>query len=222
MKPKLLDLFCGAGGCSVGYARAGFDVVGVDIKPQPNYPFAFYQKDALTFPDQLFANKLLEFDVIHASPPCQQYSDLRHRTGKEYPDIVADIRQRLIDSDIPYVIENVESAPLINSIILCGTMFPQLRVLRHRAFESSIAIKAPAHSNKHPLVYTKDKRKRHYGVLDEKTSFVQVTGGGNCSVRRAKQAMGINWDMTKEEVNEAIPPAYTEYIGIQLREQLGI
>lgn len=220
--PRLLDLFCGAGGAAMGYFRAGFTVIGVDVHPQPNYPFDFWQADALTFPWALMGEgRGWDFDVIHASPPCQQYSDLRHRTGKEYPDLVAATRELLIDAGTPYVIENVESAPLTDPVILCGTMFPALRVLRHRGFESCVKLTAPAHGN-HPLVFTHDKRKSHYGKLDQDKSFVQVTGGGNSTTKRAKQAMGVNWKMSKEEINEAIPPAYTEYIGIQLREQLGI
>jgi DNA (cytosine-5)-methyltransferase 1 len=205
-KPRLLDLFCGAGGAAMGYHRAGFEVVGVDIQPQPHYPFEFHQADALTFPSVMF-------DAIHASPPCQRYSDLAKRNGNAHthPDLVAPTRALLHSTYLPYVIENVEGAPLIDPVILCGTMFPGLRVLRHRGFETSFAFEAPTHG-RHPLVYTMDKRKSHYGQLDDRTAFVQVTGGGNCSVAAARDAMGIDW-MTKGELNEAIPPAYTEWIG---------
>ena len=207
---RLLDLFCGAGGASMGYHRAGFEVVGVDIRPQRNYPFTFVQADALEFP-------LDGFDAIHASPPCQRFSDLAKRNGNgaDWPDYIAPIRGRLIEWGGPWVIENVEGAPLINPIVLCGTMFPGLRVIRHRLFESNMEITVPPHP-RHPLVFTHDKRKAHYGRLDQNTSFVQVTGGGNCTVANARAAMGIPW-MTKDEINEAIPPAYTEFIGAQLR-----
>lgn len=207
--PKLLDLFCGAGGASVGYHRAGFTVVGVDINPQPNYPFRFIQADALTF-------NLKGFDVIHASPPCQRFSDLAKRNGNadDWPDLIAPIRKRLVSSGIPFIIENVEGAPLISPILLCGTMFPGLRVLRHRLFESSLSIVAPPHG-RHPLVFTHDKRKAHYGKLDQNSSFVQVTGGGNATVANKAAAMGIDW-MTGKELNESIPPAFTEFIGKQL------
>lgn len=206
-KPRLLDLFCKAGGSALGYYEAGFEVVGVDIEHQPNYPFVFHQADALTFP-------LDSFDVIHASPPCQGYSDLRHRSGKSYPKLIEPVRDRLIASGLPYVIENVEGAPLLRPVVLCGTMFSTLRVLRHRLFESNVMLSQPGHP-RHPLVYTLDKRKAHYGKLDQWTAYVQVTGGGNCSVHAARDAMDIDW-MTKAELNEAIPPAYTKFIGSQL------
>ncbi|MFZ2718553.1 MAG: hypothetical protein WAZ12_02040 [Candidatus Absconditicoccaceae bacterium] len=122
----------------------------------------------------------------------------------------------MVSLGIPYVIENVEGAPLLDPVALCGTMFRGLRVIRHRLFESNIGLTAPEHG-KHPLVFTHDKRKAHYGKLDQDVSFVQVTGGGNCTVANAKSAMGIDW-MNKAELNEAIPPAYTEFIGKQLIE----
>jgi DNA (cytosine-5)-methyltransferase 1 len=208
-KPRLLDLFCGAGGAGMGYHRAGFEVVGVDINPQPHYPFDFHQADAMTFP-------LDGFDAIHASPPCQAYCDLAKRNGNAdaWPRLIEPIRDRLAPGRVPYVIENVEGAPLLDPLVLCGTMFPGLRVLRHRLFESPVPMAPSAHP-RHPLVFTHDKRKAHYGQLDQDVSFVQVTGGGNCTVANARDAMGISW-MTKTEINEAIPPAYTEWIGTQL------
>lgn len=211
-KPRLLDLFCCAGGAGMGYARAGFEVVGVDIKPQPNYPFRFLQGD---FRD-LAPSHLDAFDAVHASPPCQRYSDLakRNANGHDHPDFIPETRAFLKASGLPYIIENVDGAPLIDPVVLCGTMFPALRVLRHRLFESNLPLTAPAHG-KHPLVYTCDRRKAHFGRLDQNTAFVQVTGGGNCSKANAADAMGIDW-MTKEELNQAIPPAFTEYLGRQL------
>lgn len=196
----------------MGYARAGFDVVGVDISPQPRYPFAFMQKDVMS----LEVDFLRSFDAIHASPPCQRYSDLakRNRNADQWPDLVEPVRELLRSSGKPYVIENVEGAPLIDAVLLCGTMFPKLRVIRHRLFESNVFLTAPAHG-KHPLVFTHDKRKAHYAKLSEWTSPVQVTGGGNCSKAAAADAMGIDW-MTKNELNEAIPPIFTEHLGRQL------
>ena len=209
-KPRLLDLFCGAGGAARGYQQAGFYVVGVDLNPQPRYAGdEFIQGDAMTFP-------LEGFDAIHASPPCQAYSDLQKQNKREYPDLIAPTRDRLIAAiGLPYVIENVEGAPLIDPITLCGTMFPGLRVLRHRKFESNVRLADPPEHPEHPLVYTLDKRKAHYGKLNQTTAFVMVNGGGNCSVAAARDAMGIDW-MTKGELNEAIPPAYTEHVGRQI------
>jgi len=120
----------------------------------------------------------------------------------------------LIRSGVPYVIENVDGAPLNNAVVLCGTMFPKLRVLRHRLFEANFEIVPPSHK-KHPKVHTFDRRKSHYGKTDEWKDFVQVTGGGNCTLAAARDAMGIDW-MTKNEINESIPPAYTEFIGHEL------
>jgi DNA (cytosine-5)-methyltransferase 1 len=215
-RKRLLDLFCCAGGAAVGYHRAGFDVVGVDIDPQPNYPFEFIQADALTLDDAF----LRSFDAIHASPPCQSYSDLakRNKNAHKWPRLVEPVREMLEDTGLPYIIENVEGAPLIDPVILCGTMFPELRVIRHRLFEANFPLSVPAHG-RHPLVFTHDKRKGHYGLLDQDTAFVQVTGGGNCSVANAKDAMGIDW-MTKNELNESIPPAYTEFLGRQLLQAI--
>lgn len=210
-RPRILDLFCCAGGAAVGYVRAGFDVVGVDILPQPRYPFAFIQGDA-TVAD--FSG----FDAIHASPPCQRHTDLARQNKRDYPCFIAPIRERLKNSGLPYVIENVEGAPLLDPVMLCGTMFSGLRVIRHRLFETNWPLETPDHG-KHPLVYTMDKRKSHYGKLSEWSSPVQVTGGGNCSKAAAADAMGIDW-MHKTKMNEAIPPIYTEFIGRQLLEQV--
>lgn len=215
-RPRLLDLYAGAGGAARGYQEAGFYVVGVDIEDQPNYAGdEFIRMDALSISWLDF----LGFDLIHASTPCQRYSDLAHRNGNghEHPDLIGPTRELLEASGRPWVIENVEGAPLRDPVMLCGTMFPGLRVLRHRLFEASFPLDRPAHP-KHPLVFTYDKRKAHYGRLDQDTSFVQVTGGGNCTVENARDAMGIDW-MTKAELNEAIPPAYTKFIGEQFLAQ---
>lgn len=211
-KPRLLDLFCCAGGAGTGYSKAGFDVVGVDIKPQRNYPFPFIQTDALNLDPKFIST----FDAIHASPPCQSYSDLAKRNGNAdaWPRLIDPIRDVLVRSGLPYIIENVEGAPLRNPIVLCGTMFKGLRVLRHRLFEANFPILTPKHGI-HPKVHTFDKRKSHYGKTDDMRDFVQVTGGGNCTIAAARDAMGIDW-MTKNELNEAIPPAYTRFIGKQL------
>ena len=211
-KPRILDLFCCAGGAAVGYSRAGFDVTGVDIAPQPRFPFKFIQADVLHLNQEFLAS----FDAIHASPPCQHYSDLakRNRNADDWPDLVGPVRDILTTSDRPWVIENVEGAPLMNPVVLCGTMFANLRVIRHRLFETSFAIEQPLHipHAHHPRCHTFDKRKKHFGKTCEWTDYVSVNGGGNCSIAAARDAMGIDW-MTKKEINEAIPPDYTEYIG---------
>ena len=213
---RLLDLFCCAGGSAMGYRRAGFLITGVDIKPQPRYPFRFVQADFFDLDHEWIA----EFDAIHASPPCQGYSDLKARNkGKTYPMLIEPVRAALQRTGKPYVIENVCGAPLQDYVVLCGTMFPGLRVLRHRLFESNFTITVPPHG-RHPLVHTLDKRKRHYGKTDEWVDFVSVNGGGNCSVAAAKDAMGIDW-MIKKELNESIPPAYTKHVGRNLVDTAG-
>ena len=211
-KPRLLDLFCCAGGAAAGYVRAGFEVVGVDIDPQPNFPFEFIQADALKLDEKFMAS----FDAIHASPPCQSYSDLAKRNGNGHmwPRLIEPVREMLIRTGKPYVMENVEGAPMLNPTVLCGTMFKGLRVLRHRLFESNFLIIAPPHG-KHPICHTFDKRKSQFGKTNDMIDFVSVNGGGNCSIAAARDAMGIDW-MNKGELNESIPPAYTKLIGTQL------
>jgi DNA (cytosine-5)-methyltransferase 1 len=207
VRPRLLDLFCGAGGCSVGYNRAGFDVVGVDIQPQPNYPYEFHQADALTFP-------LSGFDAIHASPPCQAYSTVSGRALKgkprRYPDLIAPVRDRLAATGAPYVIENVVGAPLRDAAQLCGSAFG-LDLHRHRRFESNAAILSTpcSHHWQEPRYRSLDSRRA--GKL---ATVVGVHGHLNYSgeLELRERAMGIDW-MTHGELVEAIPPAYTEHIG---------
>lgn len=215
-RPRLLDLFCCAGGAGLGYSRAGFEVVGVDIARQPNYPLTFVQADAMTLDPEFVAT----FDAVHASPPCQSYSDLAKRNGNadEWPRLIEPVREMLIRFGLPYIIENVDGAPLRNPAVLCGTMFKGLRVLRHRLFETNFPVLVPPHG-RHPKCHTMDKRKAHYGKTDDMRDFVSVNGGGNCSVAAARDAMGIDW-MNKNELNEAIPPIYTQFLGEQLLAQL--
>lgn len=207
-KPRLLDLFAGAGGAAIGYHRAGFDVVGVDIDPQPNYPFEFHQADAMTFP-------LDGFDAIHASPPCQAYTAYRRRgggVGNGYPDLIDDIRHRLIRALVPWVIENVPGAPLHNPIQLCGSNFG-LDVRRHRLFESHLMLMAPPcnHGRQTPRFPPATNR-------TNPRSTVEI-GVWRIPLAVQQQAMGIDW-MTLEELTEAIPPAYTQWIGEQLLAHL--
>ena len=217
-RPRLLDLFCCAGGSAKGYHEAGFDVTGVDLAEQPNYRFDFICADALKLDPKFLSG----FDAIHASPPCQAYSVTARRTGRgdEWPTLIGPVREMLSATGLPYVIENVVGAPLEDPIMLCGTMFPGLRVIRHRLFETNFDITPPEHRHaEHPLCHTLDKRKPHYGKTDEWINFVQVNGGGNCSADAARDAMGIDW-MTKRELNEAIPPAYTRFVGKALMERI--
>lgn len=210
-RPLLLDLYCGAGGAAVGYHRAGFDVLGVDCDPQPNYPFPFLQADALQF---LTTPAVKAFDAIHASPPCQHYTPLGAlHPDKVYPDLVAATRAGLDALRLPYVIENVMAAPLLKdrAITLCGGMFG-LRTYRHRRFESNRLLMQPAHPPH--VIRTATKRRRE---LWNQGWHVSITGDVGTYV--GPEAMGIDW-MTGNELCQAIPPAYTEYIGGQLLEHL--
>jgi len=209
-RPRILDLCCGVGGSAWGYHLAGFDVLGVDVEKQKRYPFEFVHMDAFEFMDKVFDPS--EFDAIHASPPCQAYADEAHRYRTSHPDLIAPMREVLSQTDLPWVIENVDTAPLRNPMMLCGTMFPGVRVIRHRMFESSFYMEGPPHPRgPHPPVFSYDKR-RDRSHLNEWDDYVTVTGGGNCGIDAARDAMGIRW-ATVRELNQAIPPAYTEYVG---------
>ncbi|MFM9943420.1 MAG: DNA cytosine methyltransferase [Hyphomicrobiaceae bacterium] len=198
--PRALDLFCCAGGAGEGLRRAGFDVVGVDIDPQPRYPFEFHNADAMTFP-------LDGFDFIWASPPCQQFSALATREDLSgYPDLVDPIRQRLLLSGVPWVIENVPGAPLRKDLMLCGGMFG-LRSYRHRHFECSFPIRQPEHPKHLVRVNRRGENRREHWANG---GFITITG--DVGVYCGPEAMGIDW-MSGNELSEAIPPAYAEYIG---------
>lgn len=202
-RPRLLDLFCGAGGCAVGYHRAGFDVVGVDAKPQPRYPFEFHQGDAFEF---LEAHGH-EFDAIHASPPCQAYSVCGGwRPQAEHPTLIEPVRELLTATGLPFVIENVVGAPLHGAAMLCGSAFG-LRVRRHRIFEGSFPLFGTQcrHGEQGPCV----------GVYGNQGRRIGHWLGRARNVADASNAMGIDW-MTWRELTQAIPPAYTEFIGRQL------
>ena len=212
-KLRLLDLFCGAGGSAVGYHRAGFEVVGVDIDPQPRYPFPMEQWDALNVLDDLDLLIRNRFNAIHASPPCQAYTPLRARqNGKEYPDLVAVVREKLQATGLPYVIENVLQAPLVGGVILCGCMFG-LRVYHRRRFESTVTMIQPPHGD-HSRKTSTHKTKKHFDT----GMNISVTGKPGAWVGPA--CMGIDWMNGGRELAESIPPAYTEWIGHRLMEHL--
>jgi len=208
MKPKLLDLYCCAGGSGMGYSRAGFEVVGVDKDPQPHYPFEFHQADALEY----LAEHYQEFDVIHASPPCQRYSRITRISSKrEHPDLLQPTIDALIATDKPYIVENVEDAPMTNYLMLCGTMFG-LKVFRHRLFVTNPQILMSPMMCNH---YDRSSNGGRNG--DQKhpeAEFITVTGSVH-PIAKAKKAMGIDW-MNRAELVEAIPPAYTEWLGRQM------
>lgn len=205
---RLLDLFCGGGGAAMGYHRAGFAVVGVDIKPQKNFPFEFHQADALTYP-------LDGFDVIHASPPCQAHSALRHlRPEIEYPCFIERTKEMLIRWGGVWVIENVPRAPLVDPIQLCGSSFG-LKVRRHRLFESNVCLHGLPCDHKgqgRPIDVS--------GTGGRRINRRPGDHGGNTNkprtIKEAQGAMGIDW-MTRYELSQAIPPAYTLFIGRQLK-----
>ena len=222
IRPKLLDLFCGAGGAAMGYHRAGFDVTGVDNRPQPRYPFTFIQADAMTFP-------LDGFDAIHASPPCQAFTQMSARwRGKGtkadiHPDLLTPTLAILRTLGLPYIVENVQGAKahMRATLVLHGGMF-RLGVHRPRLFEANVlilAVRTPQTLS--PLGV--------YGAKPDGHTTYRYRDNGNYkgkslirtakSVEEAREAMGIDW-MTWDEIREAIPPAYTEYIGAQLLEHL--
>jgi len=211
VKPKLLDLFCGDGGAAMGYHRAGFEVVGVDNKPQPHYPFEFIEADweePLGYLPVLWERENIPY-MVHTSPPCQRYSTMTKKWGRQeqHPDLISAVREELQALDCIYVIENVSTAPLISPVMLCGTMFGlhsgEYWLRRHRLFESNVFIFAPA------SCFHTGKALPVYGHAGGKSKRDGLTFPGTDAWR---EGMGIDW-MTGNELAEAIPPAYTEYIG---------
>jgi len=216
---RLLDLFCGAGGCSVGYARAGFDVVGVDIEPHPDYPFPFVQDDAMAILGR--TPFLSTFDVIHASPPCPRYSvagSIGSYDPSTKPDLVGPVREALQAWGGTYVMENVPGAPMPDAVTLCGWAMGLTHIKRHRLFESNVFLMAPGcacpkgdtvsvfgHSGE-------DRRKAtiaQHGAMRKHVPFAEV-----------RSLMGVDWMTSRDDVSDAIPPAYTQFVGEQMLHAL--
>ena len=213
---RLLDLFCGAGGAAMGYHRAGFDVVGVDIAPQPHYPFEFHQGDALDY----LAARWQEFDAIHASPPCQASTALTKGTnrGRLYVNLIPATREMFAQIDAPTVIENVQGSDVRRDLTLCGEMFG-LGVIRHRYFElGGWSAEQPRHRPHRGRV----SGYRHGQWFDGPYVAVYGDGWGKGSVPEWQHAMGIDWTDVRKSIAEAIPPAYTEYVGRQLIEHMEV
>lgn len=211
---RLLDLYCGAGGAAMGYHQAGFEVVGVDIEPQPHYPFAFHQDDALRYLSNL-ESWVLTFDAVHASPPCKDHSKLRHATGAVHGTgwLLDATRQALQHTGLPWVIENVPGSPMRADYRLCGCMFGLPGLRRERWFETSwhgFELRAPCH---------------HVGetvtVAGHGMQGREYAAGIRHTQDDRQRAMGIDW-MNRDELSQAIPPAYTRFIGEQLIQQLAV
>lgn len=205
---RLLDLFCGAGGATRGYQMAGFYVIGVDVDPQPRYVGdEFYQMDAFDFVREYRG----DFDAIHASPPCQGYGNTQRIQGNEYPMLIEDVRKLLQATDKSYVIENVKGAPLIDPTMLVGSMFG-LRTMRPRLFECSFDV---------PFILAPPPNAKNakMGRQPQPGEYVHVVGHMS-NVDYCRRAMRIDW-MNRGELAEAIPPAYTKWIGQHLIEAIG-
>lgn len=213
-RPLCLDLFCGAGGAAMGYYRAGYAVIGVDLAPQPRYPFRFHQGDALELLAELIAGRAVygflldDLDLIHASPPCQHWSAMSNckpGLAATYPALIAPVRALLRCTGLPYVIENVPGAPLVDPVTLCGSSFG-LAVRRHRLFESCWPLYAPPCDHKGYAMNPHNAAGR---------ARMRRLAPGRPIERTWREAMGVGW-MGAHEGREAIPPAYTEHIGRQL------
>lgn len=230
-RPLLLDLFCCQGGAAKGYHDAGFDVVGVDVEPQPRYPYEFVQMDALealrgpqgtgggdvgldefsAYLEEFAAVDLSRFAAVHASPPCQAFTKARKLQGNEHPDLLDATRELLEATGLPYVIENVKGAPLVDPVVLEGQMFPGLNVHRPRLFETNWPLTVPT-------LIPPPPRQTKMGRPPVDGEAMQVVGHFS-DVPAAREAMGIGW-MNQYGLAQAIPPAYTEFIGSQLLQRL--
>ena len=221
---RLLDLFCCAGGAGAGYAAAGFEVVGVDIDPQPRYPFTFLQADAIEF----VAAHGHEFDAIHASPPCQAFSKTKTLHANAHPDLIEPTRAALRATGKPYVIENVVGAPLIDPIKLDGRQFAMtapdvdgvlLKLVRPRLFESNLDLTAPATMTANAHLFTASAYGAGGGWTPRHRDNPDRRGGYIPHIDVLKELLGIDW-MTKHELSQSIPPRFTEYLGRQMMDAL--
>lgn len=211
-RPLLLDLYCGAGGAAMGYHRAGFDIVGVDIRRQPNYPFPFVQGDAIHPPVDL-----ARFDAIHASPPCQRYSAITPtKIRDQHPDLYEPTRDLLVANGRPWVIENVMGSPYRQGAVLCGSMFGK-RFRRHRMFEASFAMLTPScdHRGQGPVVGVYG----HGGRVDWTKS--DASRGQMAPTKAFGPLMDMDWAHWRE-VAQAVPPVYTEFVGAFLMDALEV
>ena len=226
MRPRLLDLYCCEGGAAAGYARAGFDVVGVDLDPRfaKRYPFEFHAGDAIEF----VKAHGHEFDAIHASPPCQAYSITKHTHSNTHPMLIDPTRDALIATGRPYVIENVVGAPLRDPLMLCGSEFDltttdtdglPLRLERHRLFESNIFLLGNGGCRHDKRVQVAGA---YSGGSSDRRHAKEVRRGGYTPAKEVRAALlGVDW-MTLHGMSQSIPPAYTSFIGAQLLDHLGM
>lgn len=226
-KLRLLDLFSCAGGAAMGYHRAGFEVVGVDINPQPRYPFEHHVADALEF----LAEHGHEFDAVHASPPCQAYTVAGHlpTNAVEHPDLLAPTRDALDALGKPYIIENVPGAPMRDFVTLCGSEFNLLapdidgefvQLRRHRQFESNVWLMGAGGCQHRTGMVTASVFGHGGGMHWQRRNDPTRSKGYIPHNKVAAALLGVDW-MNKREMSECIPPAYTEYLGRQLLKQLG-
>lgn len=221
-RPRVLDLFCGGGGCSAGYARAGFDVHGVDRFPQPAYPFwSIEQADwRSVLADRAF---VATFDLVHASPVCKGYTPLRALSAAVHPLEIGEVRVALEGTGLPYVIENVVGAraDMVDPVLLCGSMFglglDGAVLRRHRLFESNLPLSAPGPcscGDGRPVVGV-------YGTGGSWTRTAPGGGGTKVSGPLAAAAMGVDWTSDQDALSQMIPPSYTQHVGLQVLEALG-
>jgi DNA (cytosine-5)-methyltransferase 1 len=217
-RPILLDLYCKAGGAARGYQEAGFEVWGVDHDPQPNYAGDhFIQADAVEFLQEHWAWIVNTFAAVHASPPCQAYTVYGNNSAHvrdDHPELIEATRELLAETGLPYAIENVPGAPLINPIQLCGTSFPPLEIRRHRLFESNVPLLSM------PCNHGRLTERKYPGSTNRPNGrTVCNIGEWRVPLEQQQAAIDIDW-MSVPELSQAVPPAYTHFIGSQLIEHL--